>query len=181
MRHWFSIVNAYRGMVLRACPAVRAHNDMLFPTLDALARSTSGRSVMHPPSYSRVANLGEGRVRNADGRICCSSGHNQRAELPHRRQTNQRCCECCRLPWLSRTRGATSPSYPKCSSPATTRQYTTFPALTIPGLRQHQSPQAKIPMHLGHSHDVQRYSPELMATANHNITTLPESFLSSKI
>jgi hypothetical protein len=66
MHHWFSIVNAYREMVLRGSPTARAHNNMLFPTLDALARPTSGRSVTR-------ANLGERRVRlesgNADGRI----------------------------------------------------------------------------------------------------------------
>jgi hypothetical protein len=73
MRHRFSIVNAYREMVLHAFPAARAHSNTLFPRLGALMRPTSGRSVTHSSSYSRVVNLGEGRVHhesgNADGRI----------------------------------------------------------------------------------------------------------------
>jgi hypothetical protein len=36
-------------------------------------------------------------------------------------------------------------------------------------------------MHLEHAHNAQRYFLELMAIANHNISTVPESFLSSKI
>jgi hypothetical protein len=73
MRHRFSIVNAYQEMVLCAFPAARAHSNTLPPTLGALTRPMSGRSVTHSPSYSRVVDLGEGRVRhesgNADGRI----------------------------------------------------------------------------------------------------------------
>jgi hypothetical protein len=38
----------------------------------------------------------------------------------------------------------------------------------------------RFPMHLGHAHNAQRYSLELMAVANHNISTVPGSFLSSK-
>ena len=64
MRRRFSIVNAYRGMVLRAYQAVRAHDNMLFPTLDAPARPTSSRSVTRSRSYSRSANLGERMVRH---------------------------------------------------------------------------------------------------------------------
>jgi hypothetical protein len=36
-------------------------------------------------------------------------------------------------------------------------------------------------MHLEHAYNAQRYFLELMAIANHNIYTVPESFLSSKI
>jgi hypothetical protein len=54
MHHRFSIVNAYREMVLRGSPTARAHNNMLLPILDALARPTFGRSVTHSHSYSRA-------------------------------------------------------------------------------------------------------------------------------